>query len=294
MYPYIMDSLTKKGKVYFQFWASHVLIIGLGAYTIALNSHVFSVHSSTKAVCVAYIILMAPVFVVVNSRHSGHSIKLNTVAQFCFNNSKYYITVIFCMSIYISMFVTFVFLTLTPTVIFIFYLYPVHTVIRVPFILNSVLYTNSVLAFLLYQSERSAYVSTRWFREYKGYPELKDLFYEEYYQVLKSKSFWSRLHYFIGYLNITQLGSVILLVALILFILMVHNLFEMNLSQFTDQSQVEMLFTLVPTLLLLFGSWYKLDMFFDREEKSEKEILQEIFQKIEKFDCGHFWLTAKC
>ena len=284
MYPYVAEHLktTKKEKAYFQFWAFHAFIIGLGAYTITLNSHLFDVHVYSKVVCIGYVTVMPPMFIFLGS---GRGIRLNTVAQFCCHNSKYYIMVVYIISVYVFMFFTCLFLTLTPTVYLIFYLYPIHTVIRVPFILNSALYTNSVVALLIYQSERFGYISTRWFREYKGYTDCKDLFYEKYYQVFKSKSYWSKLCYFIGYIMISPLGSVILLVALIFFIITVHNLFEMNLSQFTDKSQVEMLFTLVPTLLLLFGSWYRLDLFFDEEEKSEKELLKEILRKMEKLNC---------
>lgn len=54
----------------------------------------------------------------------------------------------------------------------------------------------------------------------------------------------------------------------------------MSLETMTNNSQLDLLLTLVPTVGLLFGSWYKLDLFFDIEgevpETDPDELLQEV------------------
>ena len=63
----------------------------------------------------------------------------------------------------------------------------------------------------------------------------------------------------------------------------------MNLNRFTDESQVQTLFTLVPTLLVLFGSWYRVDIFFDvKKKKSEQELLEELLQEVRNHNCEIF------
>ena len=72
--------------------------------------------------------------------------KLNTVFQFRGRWNK--VVLYISLWIYLSSIYTFLY-TIAPTIIGILYLYPVHTMIRLPFILNSVLYINSVLAILI-------------------------------------------------------------------------------------------------------------------------------------------------
>ena len=77
------------------------------------------------------------------------------------------------------------------------------------------------------------------------------------------------------------IGTMILLAILILFVIIIHNLTDLHLSSVKDLN-LNLLLTLAPTLLLLFVSWYKFDIFYDlkdEEEKSEKEILKEILKQ---------------
>ena len=73
-------------------------------------------------------------------------------------------------------------------------------------------------------------------------------------------------------------ATILALIILILFIAILSDLLNMDRSKFTDKSQMELLFTLVPTVALLFGSLYKSDFFFkdfhfvkDGEDKEPKE-----------------------
>ena len=74
-----------------------------------------------------------------------------------------------------------------------------------------------------------------------------------------------------------------ILAILILFIKIIHNLTDLHLSSVKDLN-LNLLLTLAPTLLLLFVSWYKFDVFYDlkdEKEESKKELLlKEILEKI--------------
>ena len=80
------------------------------------------------------------------------------------------------------------------------------------------------------------------------------------------------------------IGTMILLGILILFVKIIHDLTDLHLSSVKDLN-LNLLLTLAPTLLLLFVSWYKFDIFYDlkdEEEESKKEVLLKEILKQEK------------
>ena len=271
VYPVLAERIKpnkegKRPKLYFQFWAFHILITVLGLnYIIIHNKRMFKVHPIMIALCFPVIILChIVVYYYSKTRKFGY----------------------FISNCILSLFI-FILLTLAPTVILIFYVYPVHTIIRLPFILNSMLYTNSLLALLFHHFKRivSSISNKLQLNSWRSLKRILSSCISNKQKSLKSciqfvkDDFMSFVQFF---------GTGFLLLILLTFIKTINDLLDMNLSQFTDRSQVEMLFTLVPTILLLFGSWYKLDLFLDIEkEKSEKEFLAQILQKMEKFNCRH-------
>ena len=199
------------------------------------------------------------------------TMELNVLCKFFCKCKCYNYTVLF-ISLYILYTFTFLFLYIAPTIILIFYLYPVHTIIRLPFILNSILYTNSVLALLIYQCERCCYrckfytllinlcnlkflcfdlwifYKTRFETCcYRGkfctllnkiFRGDKDPFYEKLYRKLES-DYQSKTIRF-GYIILQPVVTIVLLSTLMLFIIIVYGLLNMNLNQFTsDKSQVD-------------------------------------------------------
>ena len=67
-------------------------------------------------------------------------------------------------------------------------------------------------------------------------------------------------------------ATIMVLMILVFFIVILSDLLNMDRSKFTDKNQVELLFTLVPSVALLFGSAYNLDFFFkDVDILKEKE-----------------------
>ena len=72
----------------------------------------------------------------------------------------------------------------------------------------------------------------------------------------------------------------VILTLLIVLIKIASDLIALNLNG-TQDNPLELLLTLVPSILLLFGSWYKLDLFYvDEEEKSKKDLLTEMLQEL--------------
>ena len=253
----------RKPRAYFQFWASHVFIVGLGMYTVVDN------NTEYLPTVIFFIIFL---FLAIIWTFYFRTMELSVIFKFCCNCRCYSIIVLY-ISLFILSAFTFLFLLFIPNVILIFCFYPVDTVIRLPFILNSILYTNSILALLIYQCERCSYQCK--------FGHDKDPFYEEYYQDLRSDCESKTIRF--GYM-LKPVVTFNLLLTLMLFIATVYDLLNMNLNKFKE-AQIEMLFILVPTLLLLFGSWYRLDLFFDvKEDKSEKELLKEMLQEIKKLN----------
>ena len=174
-----------------------------------------------------------------------------------------------------------------------YYLYPAHTLIRMPFIINSILYTNSLLALLLFQCERLCFILVKFISErlncIRCIKNEDDKFYDEYYnKIFKPSKEYAGCSCFksVGPLltyYIQPLLTCGVLIILVMFIWVLSDLFRLHQDHFTDKNQVEALILLVPTLLLLFGSWLKLDVFFDIEEpKSKRELLHEILEEMKR------------
>ena len=279
---------SKKPKAYYQFWATHVVILALLIYT--LKSVQMKVTVSLGIIFGFYVALVLGAFLYL---FAGD--KFNTPTQccichrFCKKGCSIVVTMtsLFMITLFVSLCIV-----ILPTVIFIYYLYPANTLIRMPFIINSILYVNSLLALLLFQCERLSCVITKLLYCNKCTKNEDEKFYDEYYnKVFKKGSYsgWNILRYGkerIGSL-LTYLVQPVLtfgiLTILVEFIEVLSDLFRLNQDHFDDKDQVETLILLVPTMLLLFGSWWKLDIFFDIEEpRSKKELLHEILEEMKK------------
>lgn len=169
--------------------------------------------------------------------------------------------------------------------------------------INAVFYTNALIAELLFQCERI------WYVVYKlvGDKTIKDDYYEEYDLTNASRSkCCSQCTKFLYELLATATSLIVVLLCAYL----LSGFLKIDNHRFLDKSEVQTLFTLAPTLLLIFLSWYNKHIFFDvkhkkseteileemtqiqgsklgeilQEEKLKKEILQEILRKIRSFD----------
>ena len=270
----------RKPKVYYQFWAAHVVMIGLLIHTLIRINITPIIY-----VALGFSFIMNILYY----RSTLLEVRFDTPTQFCICHQAIKIGCSIIMaigSLYLITISIYLCITALPTVIFIYYLYPARTLIRLPFIINSILYINSLLALLLFQIERLCFVFTkscsaklRCKNKFCVKNEDEE-FYDEYYKkVAVTGSKRERSGSFIRYLVEPTVTSFILAM-LVQFITILSDLFILQ-NHFTVRDQVDTLILLVPTLLLLFGSWYKLDVFFDiKEQRSEKEILREILEEM--------------
>lgn len=148
---------TKKNKAYFQFWASHIFFLGFTVYTTIDN---FNETSTTiKFYLLLGIILWGIVIGSTITLLGFTAFDLNTLVycgcQRCMTCSHFFALWISIMSI---LYFTALFIFLIPNIILVYYLYPTRTLIRLPLLINSVLYINSLIALFIFQCERLAHL----------------------------------------------------------------------------------------------------------------------------------------
>ena len=260
LYPTIREKTKstdtkKRPKAFYQFWASNVVILALTVDTL-VNNNLDDIMLVTIIIIITSSLSSATKIYSIYNCYMMLRGGRNTCAQYNIMSCILYTASLVLYSTAISLFIV-----VTPALIFIFYLYPTHTLIRLPFIINSILYTNSLLALLLYQCERlvccRCYDVTIASDEEKARTDCKHI--------------------------CQPIITICILPALVSFILVINDLFKLQQNHFTDKSEVETLILLVPTLLLLFGSWYRLDVFFDIEKKkSKEELLSEILEEMKR------------
>lgn len=186
-----------------------------------------------------------------------------------------------------------------PTIVFVYYLYPTRTLIRVPFIITALFYTIALGACVLYLTEKFAWVwkpghqsrqtihslvdRTRTvdgqrhrecFRpeediplEVKHYQEILNKGLKEYFML-----------YFLG---------VLLELVVFIFILILYVFGELKLAELvfeksdnlTHDSDISSLLILIPTIILSLGTWYGHGLFFDLKkdlkEMEEDELTEQ-------------------
>jgi hypothetical protein len=271
----------KKPKAYFQFWASQVLIFGLGVWIVVKNSFRNSngdiLSGDNRENGIFFEILVPFLFVTpLLVPYFSKCINMNTPTQCCCCCKHSCHVVFTCGSIIMTTLFTTIFIASIPSIILIYYLYPIQTLIRLPFVINSILYLNSVSALLVYQVEKCFYQCTPR-SEAPGEegcrrcticvsPKHKEraVDHNKYYSnVPKCCEIdgWRDPQKIVQHF-MQLVATLLLLVILMLFIIVLSDLLSMDRSNFTEKNQVDLLFLLVPTIALLFGSVYKLDFFF--------------------------------
>ena len=314
----------KKPKKYFQFWAAHFFIIlffttiGFGDNDSTITQNYFIIIFWTMGWCSISSMLIL--------YSSPALFDLNTPIYCCCRRwikSCHCIILLFSTSTIV--FFTTYFVALLPNIIFVYYLYPTRTLLRLPLLINSVLYINTLMAILIFQCERLLFpcakkcgqpnkycclnmekasiwrlcfcvnrnenYCTKFYERLINHPELPlqqriqnhDTYYSAYYTDAqdRKKSVLLWCTYFIH-----PVAVLFLLVLLIFFIKIISDLIAFHLNSNLD-NPLELLLTLVPTLLLLFGSWYKLDLFYvEEEDVSKKDLLVEILQELKNTNYG--------
>ena len=219
LYPTIRKKIKstdtkKRPKAFYQFWASNVVILALIVYTLVKNLD--DIMQMTTIISALFSLFNAAFYngtiyrVCVKKGGGRGRVACTCSITLCMSCTFY------TASLALLLTAICLFLVLTPALIFIYYLHPTQTLIRLTFTINSILYTNSLLALLLYQCERSAYMCI--------------------YKLVLSK-------------HTCQLFlTICILSALVSFIFVINDLFKLHQNHFTSKSDVETLILLVPTL----------------------------------------------
>lgn len=276
----IESNAGKKPKAYFQFWASQVLILALGVWTVIRSSFYNSngsIDSDDNPNNGMFFNVLIPSFLIAPLLvpYFLYRTDMNTPTQCCCCKHFCHVGVT-CLSIIITSFFISIFIVSIPSIILIYYLFPVQTLIRLPFVINSVLYVNSVSALLLFQVEKCFYQCTPKSEtpgegsckrcricvspQHKERAQDHNDYYAEYPKCCGIKDCHGLQNVIRHFMQL--IATTLLLVILVLFIVMLSHLLSFDRSEFTDKNQVDLLFMLVPTVALLFGSIYKLDFFF--------------------------------
>ena len=296
MFPILKEQIeTKNGnkpKAYFQFWASQVLILVLGLWTVIKNfafnsngfvktnvdNYLFFLASVQPSLMLSLPTLLFPVLF-------SHSYDISTPTQCCCCFKNVFHIIILCLSFLTTFLFLVIFISTVPSIILIYFLNPVQTLAHFPFTVNSILYVNSLMALLLYQFERCCIFKppdsvvpqeTCCNRGSSLLQEERARTHHQYYHdyhvlAINSGNMKKNIRKYTSCVC-APIGTFIVLVCVVLFVIILSGLFSMDRSKFANKDEMELLFTLVPSVALLFGSIYNLNFFYkDNYKKSESE-----------------------
>ena len=265
-----------KPKIYFHYWGSQLIILSFGLYLVCTNR-----YSSVN-----YYAIMMPVYAVFGFvillcflRRSGchfHG-ETHTPAQCCTGKCKRVWSFLFLALSVSGLSILFgIIIYIAPNIILVYYLYPIRTLTRLPFIITAFTYINSLVALLVFYLERSCYMC---WGKYTIEEEEQAIYHRNFYN--KNLD---------GLKDSLKKTTVVcmpvgVLYLLIILILLLRVLADLIFKQTSSTDQLQAILTLVPGLILLFGSWYRRDLLFydyKDEHKTKKDILKEILQELKR------------
>ena len=168
LYVTISESIktTDKGKpkLYYHFWSS-VLLIVIGVWIYSIIYHLFRPPIQDDQLYIAMFVVMIisslfGVFIafstVAKERGKAHIFSVPLLECCCHNGRC--MVIWSCFMTMVGFFVTLSFvvylLYAIPTIVFVYYLYPTRTLIRVPFIIGAIFYTITLTSLVLYLFEK--------------------------------------------------------------------------------------------------------------------------------------------
>ena len=233
IYPIITEKIKpgddgRKPKLYFHFWAFHLSMIILAGFFLTDNTFV----TPTKRLIAVFIVVYIALLVLMAVYLYFHVHELAIPFKCC--RCKFCPSVVVLGSVCIFFPCITLFFYVSPTVVFIFYLYPIRTAIWLSFMINVVLYTNALIAALLFQCERAWYTVYRLFGG-----KIEDKFYEKY--DVSGASNRERFSLCSKYLC-QLIATAISLIMLLGFVLLLSGLISIDKHRFLDKSEVQTLF----------------------------------------------------
>lgn len=150
----------KKPKLYFQFWALHISAIGFLGYTLYLNlGNVVDPHWRIRLYSIIPVILVS-IIISLFSLWFDVETPTSCCRCCCLSGKKSYrLMIIFhCFMLIFAVFfltaATGFLLLVIPSIILHYYINPLKTLIRLQLLASAAIYTNSLLALLIFQCER--------------------------------------------------------------------------------------------------------------------------------------------
>ena len=160
----INDSSGKgrKPKLYYHFWAAILLIVGgLWGYEIIYHFHL--TNNTSYGIPFFLMVFMSLIGTAIaissDKKIKAFSVPLSeccccVYSKKCRNRWSCVMTI---MGMYFTISLLTYLLYAVPTIVFVYYLYPTRTLIRVPFIIGAIFYTITLQSLVLYQFEILCY-----------------------------------------------------------------------------------------------------------------------------------------
>ena len=309
----------RKPKAYFQFWGFHIFVLLFLIYTAIYNSH----QEAYIVIVWFFTVVNLLVYNTVTRYFIKSELDIETPTHCCRCSPRVMVCchhLMLWLSTWILLVFTTFFLYSIPTILLIYYLNPVGTLLHLPLVINAVLYTNSLLALLIYQCESCCHLCTRrWKGKLDNNPVLSCPRTVSDSSPVQARSGCLRVcarksldllnkqlggndiphfqkraknhdkYYEPGFNNsrladFMQLIRPIFTIGILgIFLYFIYLFYQISKLHLSKEDNFTVLLSLVPNLLLLFGSWYNLHLFWDFEkDKTEKEILKEILEHMKQ------------
>lgn len=247
-------------KFYFHFWAFHLVMFGSVAYTVSAG--LLSSYAVDFVFAVVHVICGLILLSLIMCLGCANEKNFNTPTR-SFNGDRAHRTVM-VISMFLLLYFPYVLVNTSPSFFLSLYRYPLQTLVWCAFAFTATLYVNALLALLLFQCERCCLTSlgqnkARLGRE-KGRLESHIKYYSRYYQ---SDAYMKRPRLTYTLYIVQPIGT-----ALLVAISTAFCVFAISPSIYNHETLLEQCLVLVPTLTLLCGYWYNLEMCWDVKRRS--------------------------
>ena len=156
------SSGNRKPKLYYHFWSAILLIIG-GLWGYEVIYHIICFKSTGYFyIVLLFLMILMSLFGTIVAFSSDEKIKAFSapLSECCCCSKRYrnrWSCIMTIVGVYFTISLIIYLLYAAPTIVFVYYLYPTRTLIRVPFITGAIFYTITLQSFILYQFEICCY-----------------------------------------------------------------------------------------------------------------------------------------
>ena len=298
----------EKPKLYYHFWSAVFLSFGWLMYQLLAYFMNFLSNHEPYYVLYAFLLfngLLGTIIPMASSSKEGSALLFLAPLSLiiCCNNEakQVYTWIMTAFGFFITLALVTYIIYAIPSIVFVYYLYPTRTAVRLPFIMGAIFYTISLMSLVLYQIEKFLYAlletrlwcnATRcscwpinhhhhrqWGRETQNMKQQckrdKEHYMKKIWEDLKTfqRSDRSRfLNYYVPIMYVMQ--AIASLSVLIIYLYSVYLLAKFVFKQTKKVDGIDALLTLVPTFLSFGLTWIGRSYIFD-----VKKDIQEAMKK---------------